>query len=106
LEARLTFTANQREWEGTEVVFEIAKRGQRTEVRFTHVGLVPAFECFDGCSSAWAFYVNESLKGLITGAGGSPIAPKLIADAAFGASASLRKQPRLPRERREPGVGG
>ncbi len=27
------------------VVFEITKKGDKTELRFTHVGLVPVFEC-------------------------------------------------------------
>jgi hypothetical protein len=72
LKARLSFAKDQREWEGTEVTFEITKRGRQTELKFTHVGLVPALECFNGCSSAWAFYVNESLKGLITAGKGQP----------------------------------
>ncbi len=70
--ARLSFAKDQHEWEGTEVIFEITKRGAQTELRFTHVGLVPALECFEGCSSAWSFYVKESLRGLITTGRGQP----------------------------------
>ena len=56
--------------EGTEIRFDISKAGNRTEVRFTHVGLVPEYECFDSCSNAWTFLVNDSLRGLIsTGVG-------------------------------------
>jgi hypothetical protein len=33
------------EWKNTEIVFEIAKKGGKTEVRFTHVGLKLAYEC-------------------------------------------------------------
>jgi hypothetical protein len=36
------------------------------------VGLVPAFECYGGCSGAWGFYINESLRNLITGGAGQP----------------------------------
>ena len=38
---------NKPEWKDTEVVFEISEKGGKTEVRFTHVGLVYAYECFD-----------------------------------------------------------
>ena len=44
--------------------------GRRTEVRFTHVGLVPGYECFDSCCAAWNFYVASSLPSLITSGSG------------------------------------
>ena len=70
LEAWLSFTEDKNEWNGTKVVFEVSKKGDETEVRFTHEGLVPQHECFDKCSNAWGFYVNESLRNLIaTGKG-------------------------------------
>ncbi len=65
VDANLDFTRDKAEWTGTQIVFEIARRGDRTEVRFTHVGLVPGFECFEDCSNAWGFYVNGSLQNLI-----------------------------------------
>jgi len=65
-EASLNFTQEPDEWVGTDVTFEITPQGDETEVRFTHRGLVPEFECFEACSSAWGFYVNGSLKRLIT----------------------------------------
>jgi hypothetical protein len=68
----LGFVNDKREWEGTEVVFEIARKNGKTEVRFTHVGLVPAFECYGDCSGAWGFYINESLRSLITTGKGVP----------------------------------
>jgi len=61
------------EWTGTDISFEITPKENGTEVRFSHFGLVPDFECFDACSSAWGFYVNGSLKRLITtGEGPTP----------------------------------
>ena len=66
LDARLNFTKDKTEWKGTEITFEISKKGNQTEIRFTHVGLVPQFECFDSCSDAWGSYINGSLRKLIT----------------------------------------
>lgn len=64
--AEINFVKDKTEWNGTEIVFEIARKGDKTELRFTHVGLVPAIECYGGCSGAWDSYINESLRGLIT----------------------------------------
>jgi hypothetical protein len=72
LDAYLNFTEDPNEWTGTEVTFEVSPRGEQTEVKFTHLGLVPDFECFDKCSSAWSFYVNNSLRRLITTGRGEP----------------------------------
>src|SRR6266566_4249287 len=44
----------------------------KTELRFTHVGLVPAIECYGDCSGAWGFLINESLRSLITAGKGQP----------------------------------
>jgi len=49
-EAQLNFVKNKTEWNGTDVVFEITKKGDKTELRFTHVGLVPAIECYGDCT--------------------------------------------------------
>jgi hypothetical protein len=72
VEARLEFVKDKEEWNGTDVVFEITKRGDQTELRFTHVGLVPAFQCYGDCEGAWSFYINESLRSLITTGKGVP----------------------------------
>ena len=71
-DAELNFVKDRNEWNGTDIVFEIARKGSKTELRFTHVGLVPAFECYGGCSGAWGFYVGDSLRSLITTGKGAP----------------------------------
>ena len=71
-DARLNFVKDKTEWNGTEIVFEIAKKGGKTEVRFTHVGLVPRFQCYGDCSGAWGFYITDSLRGLIVTGKGDP----------------------------------
>lgn len=65
LEARLSFTQDKSEWNGTRVIFDISKKGDATEVRFTHGGLVPEIECFNKCSNAWGSYINSSLRNWI-----------------------------------------
>jgi hypothetical protein len=72
LDASLNFVEDKNEWNGTTITFEIARKGDKTEVRFTHVGLIPDFECYDACSSAWGSYVNGSLRDLITSGKGEP----------------------------------
>jgi hypothetical protein len=72
LDSYLSFVKDKTEWNGTEIVFEIGERGGKTEVRFTHAGLVPAFECYGGCSGAWGFYIEDSLRSLIATGKGEP----------------------------------
>lgn len=69
---QITFVKDKTEWDGTDIVFDIARKGDKTELRFTHVGLVPTIECYGGCSGAWGFYVSESLRSLITTGKGDP----------------------------------
>ena len=64
-DARLNFTKDRTEWTGTEITFEISEKGGKTQIRFTHLGLVPEAECFDACSNAWGFYIGGSLRSLI-----------------------------------------
>lgn len=72
LDNYFNFIQDQREWKGTDVVFEVTKKGGKTEVRFTHVGLVPAYECYNVCSDAWGGYIGDSLKSLIAAGKGKP----------------------------------
>lgn len=72
VDAHIAFVDDKTEWKGTDIVFEIARTGDKTEVRFTHVGLIPAFECYGECSNAWGFYVNGSLRSLIKTGKGEP----------------------------------
>ncbi len=72
LESEINFVKDRTEWNGTEIVFEIAKRGGKSELTFTHVGLAPRIECYGKCAGAWGFYINESLRNLITTGKGDP----------------------------------
>jgi hypothetical protein len=71
-DSNLNFIKNKEEWTGTKICFEIAEKDNKTQVRFTHEGLVPEEECFDACSNAWSEYIHESLLYLITEGEGKP----------------------------------
>jgi uncharacterized protein YndB with AHSA1/START domain len=68
----LQFVDDKTEWTGTSIVFEIEPRGEQTELRFRHVGLLPDSECYQNCSTAWAYYINTSLRALIATGKGQP----------------------------------
>jgi hypothetical protein len=65
-------TKDQSEWTGTRISFEIAVKDNKTQVLFTHIGLVPEYECFDVCSNGWTHYIQHSLFSLITTGKGQP----------------------------------
>ena len=71
-DSRLNFIQDKAEWTDTKIVFDISRQGNQTQLRFTHVGLVPAIECHDACSNAWSDYIQNSLKSLITTGEGKP----------------------------------
>ena len=72
LDNYFNFITDQAEWKGTEVVFEISETDGGAEVRFTHLGLVPQYECYDVCSNAWGGYLSGSLRNLINTGTGQP----------------------------------
>lgn len=66
------FTTDKSEWKDTKVIFEISKQNNKTQLRFTHLGLVPEYECYDICRDAWSNYIQSSLYSLITTGKGQP----------------------------------
>src|SRR5260370_4657184 len=72
LDNYFNFTEDQTEWKGTKVIFEVSITCDKTEIHFTHQGLVPQYECFNVCSNACGSYINGSLRSLIETGKGLP----------------------------------
>lgn len=61
------------EWLGTILHWKITqKEDQLIDINFVHEGLVPEFACYEVCSSAWDFFVLESLKNYLETGTGQP----------------------------------
>jgi hypothetical protein len=65
-ESELSYVEDKNEWTGTKISFEVTPDGNKTELRFSHFGLVPAVECYDACSNTWSALIQQSLHSLIT----------------------------------------
>jgi hypothetical protein len=66
------FTKDQSEWKDTKVIFDISEKDGKTQIKFTHEGLVPQYECYEICKEAWTGYIQDSLGGLINTGKGQP----------------------------------
>ncbi len=60
------------EWVGTKIVWDVLPQKDSTEVKMTHAGLVPEFECFDKCSQGWDYLMQKSLSKFLTENTGLP----------------------------------
>jgi len=72
LENDFNFTQDKTEWVNTKVSFEISRQGKKTQLLFTHIGLVPEYECYEACYQGWTHYIQNSLKRLIQTGKGLP----------------------------------
>lgn len=64
--SKINFVADKNEWLNTKISFDITAEENKTRLLFTHQGLVPAIECYGGCSGAWEQLIQKSLFSLIT----------------------------------------
>jgi len=71
-DSQLNFLEDKQEWNGTTISFDIAEKDGKTEVTFTHHGLVPQIQCYKDCSNAWGGYITKSLYDYITTGTGQP----------------------------------
>jgi hypothetical protein len=70
--SKLNFIKDKQEWTNTKISFEISEEDNKTQVRFTHFGLVPNVECYKDCTKGWDYYIKGSLYKLLTQGKGTP----------------------------------
>lgn len=68
----LSFLEDQNEWTGTKISFEITEKDGKTQIHFTHFGLVPEVECYKDCTVGWNRYLTGSLLHLLVEGKGKP----------------------------------
>ena len=64
-DSALDFIEKKDEWIGTKMIFEISKKGSKTQLVFTHEGLTPEEECYESCAPSWSTYLKNRLLPLI-----------------------------------------
>lgn len=71
-DCNLTWVKDSKEWKGTKISFEISTENNSTQINFTHIGLVPEIECYNGCVQGWNQYIKGSLYKLLNEGKGEP----------------------------------
>lgn len=69
-EAHIDPVERKDEWVGTRIAFHLTPLdGSRTRLDFEHIGLVPAFECYDLCCNGWRHFLGSLQQYVETGRG-------------------------------------
>jgi len=71
-DSKLNFIKDKQEWKNTKISFELSRLGDKTQIDFTHIGLVPQIECYKSCTKGWDYYIKGSLYKLLTEGKGTP----------------------------------
>jgi uncharacterized protein YndB with AHSA1/START domain len=64
-------TTRENSWFDTDIAFEFVAEGDRTVVRFDHLGWPEVTDRFRDCSMSWAYFL-ESLRSLVEDGRGTP----------------------------------
>lgn len=72
-DAHIAQLTHKDEWVGTQLVFHLtpAEKEEHTRLDFEHIGLVPAFECYELCSNGWRYFLG-SLQQFVESGRGTP----------------------------------
>ena len=60
------------EWLGTKIAWSIESNGDKTDLHFTHDGLIPTLHCYEECKAGWDMFFVDSLKAYLNTGVGSP----------------------------------
>ena len=60
------------EWLGSKLYWDFVKNSHGVLVKFYHKGLSQGGVCYQACSTAWDFYITESLKNYLESGIGQP----------------------------------
>jgi hypothetical protein len=71
-DCNLHWIDEKKEWNGTEVVFEVSPENDKSIIDFTHIGLVPGVECYEDCEVGWNGHITGSLQQFIDAGKGMP----------------------------------
>ncbi|MBN9384105.1 MAG: SRPBCC domain-containing protein [Chitinophagaceae bacterium] len=72
MDCNLHWQQDKKEWNGTEIVWEISSVNGSTRIDMIHVGLVPGVECYENCETGWNYHIKESLFKFLTEDKGLP----------------------------------
>ncbi len=71
-DSHLPWLKDQKEWNHTRIIWEVARDDGATRITMTHSGLTPEVECFESCKAGWDFYFGKSLLKLLADNEGLP----------------------------------
>lgn len=72
LDCFLPWFEDKKEWNGTDVIFDIEPTNDGSLVKMVHRGLTPEVECYEICNAGWEGHFTSSLFKLITEGVGNP----------------------------------
>ncbi len=68
----LPWLSDKKEWNNTQVMYEVSTKNNLTKIDFIHVGLVPEIECYERCEKGWTRFVTISLPKFLNEGKGLP----------------------------------
>ena len=69
IDCYLPWFQDKKEWNNTEVDFQLSEENGTTKIDFTHIGLVPEVECYDVCEKGWNEHIDTLVKFINEGNG-------------------------------------
>ncbi len=71
-DCHLPWLNDKTEWTDTKVIWEIFPKINGTQIKMTHVGLMPDMECYEMCRDDWMDFIKGSLLKFINENKGVP----------------------------------